>query len=283
MAFPLGPAYIWRMKDTAPDWFETCIGQLTANGTQRVWSVLVTIFGDLAQSGSDQISGALITALTSLAGIKSEATRVALHRLRKEGWIESTRVGRNSVHRLTDFGRDQSAAAAPRIYARDTNNPDTWHVLIASVSERSRKELSDLMLIGDYIPVNPSTAIAPGPVPDGLEDLLGIESSAISVPDWMRDLCGPEPLKAAYEQFWTTLQLVERHLPANGLDDPLQTAVLRVLIVHGWRRLILRHPSLPPTFLPADWKGAECRQKVLQLLDRLPRPSLASLEAVLGD
>ncbi|NOD64643.1 MULTISPECIES: PaaX family transcriptional regulator C-terminal domain-containing protein [unclassified Ruegeria] len=271
------------MKDISPDWFETCVSQLTNTGTQRVWSVLVTIFGDLGPSGSDQVSGSLITALTSLAGIKSEATRVALHRLRKEGWIESTRVGRTSVHRLTDFGRSQSAAAAPRIYSRETEKPDIWHVLIASGSESSRKELSDLMLIGDYISVNASTAMAPGSAPDGLEDLLAIESSAVSVPDWMRDLCGPEPLKDAYSQFWTTLQFVEQHLPAKGMDDLLQTAVLRVLIVHGWRRLILRHPPLPPAFLPEDWKGAECRQSVAQLLDRLPRPSLASLEAVLGD
>ncbi len=271
------------MKDTAPDWFETCVSQLTNTGTQRVWSVLVTIFGDLAQNGSDQVSGALITTLTALAGIKAEATRVALHRLRKEGWIESTRVGRNSVHRLTEFGRSQSAAAAPRIYARETTKPDVWHVLIASNTESSRKELSDLMLTGDYISVNPTTAMAPGPIPDGLEELLGIESSTIAAPDWLRDLCGPEALKTAYDQFWNSIQGVEHLLPAKGVNDVLRTAVLRVLIVHGWRRLILRHPALPPAFLPSDWKGEECREAVFRLLDKLPRPDLATLEAALDD
>ena len=270
------------MKDTAPEWFETCVSQLTTTGTQRVWSVLVTIFGDLAQSGSDQVSGALITALTNLAGIKAEATRVALHRLRKEGWIESTRVGRNSVHRLTEYGRSQSAAAAPRIYSSETNTPETWHVLVASSSESSRKELADLMLTGDYISVNHTTAMSAGPVPENLEELLGVESSAISIPGWLRDLCGPEVLKSAYDQFLHSIQITEQMLPVDGVGDPLKIAVLRVLIVHGWRRLGLRHPSLPPAFLPSDWKGAECRAAVYRLLGQLSKPDLATLESAVG-
>ncbi len=270
------------MKDSSPDWFDTCVTRLTPPGTQRVWSVLVTIFGDLAQDESDQISGGLTTALTNLAGIKPEATRVALHRLRKEGWIESTRIGRNSVHQLTEFGRRQSAAAAPRIYARETNKPDTWHILIAGSAESSRSELADLMLTGDYISLNATTAMAPGTVPQGLEEVLGIESSAISAPQWLQELCGPAPIKAAYDDFLETIEQVESLLPKNGLVDPMKTAVLRVLIVHNWRRIILRHPALPPAFLPPDWKGAACRTKVIAVLDCLPKPRLETLEGLLS-
>ena len=232
------------------------MAQLTPPGTQRVWSVLITMFGDLAQDETDQISGALTTALTTLAGIKPEATRVALHRLRKEGWIESTRIGRNSVHQLTRFGRRQSAEAAPRIYAREPIEPDLWHVLVAGGADTSRKELADLMLTGDYISLNATTAMAPGPVPDGLEEVLGLESSAISAPEWLRELCGPDVLKSAYEEFLQTIERIEGLLPTEGVADPLRVAVLRVMIVHNWRRIILRHPALPAEFLPA-LDGAE--------------------------
>ncbi|WP_419738371.1 PaaX family transcriptional regulator C-terminal domain-containing protein [Ruegeria sp.] len=223
-----------------------------------------------------------ITALTSLVGIKAEATRVALHRLRKEGWIESTRVGRASVHRLTEYGRNQSATAAPRIYARETTKPDIWHVLISSNSEKSRKELADLLLTGEYISLNPATAMASGPMPDDLEELLGFEANAISVPEWLRGLFGPEPLKTAYDDFWKSVQAIGDLLPPTGVDDPLKTAALRVLIVHNWRRIILRHPVLPADFLPGDWKGPACREAVSKLLDMLPRPQLAALEAELS-
>ncbi|WP_170762951.1 PaaX family transcriptional regulator C-terminal domain-containing protein [Ruegeria lacuscaerulensis] len=269
------------MNEKTPDWFDICVTRLTASGTQRVWSVLVTIFGDLAQNETDQISGALITSLTSLAGIKAEATRVALHRLRKEGWIESTRIGRNSVHRLTDFGRSQSAAAVPRIYARETVRPDIWHVLVGSGSDLARQELSDLMLTGDYISLNNSTAMAPGPAPDGIEELLVVQSKEISVPNWLKDLCGPKALKDSYDQLWETAQAVKSHLPPNVVSDPMKVAVLRVLLVHSWRRVVLRHPDLPETFLPDDWMGPACREVVSQLLAALPRPSLDALEKAL--
>ncbi|KUJ81035.1 PaaX family transcriptional regulator C-terminal domain-containing protein [Ruegeria profundi] len=270
------------MKDAASDWFDTCVSHLTSEGSLRVWSVLVTIFGDLAQNKSDQISGSLITALTSLVGIKAEATRVALHRLRKEGWIESTRVGRASVHRLTEYGRNQSATAAPRIYAREASSPEIWHVLISSSSDSSRKELADLLLTGDYVSLNPATAMASGPMPDDLEDLLGFETSAVSVPQWLQDLFGPEQLKHAYDEFWKTTCAIDESLPPAGVDDPMKRAMLRVLIVHNWRRIILRHPVLPADFLPTDWNGPACRESVSKLLERLPRPELAALETELS-
>ena len=41
---------------------------------------------------------------------------MALHRLRKEDWLESAKFGRESHYRLTDNGRALSREAAPRIY-----------------------------------------------------------------------------------------------------------------------------------------------------------------------
>ncbi len=119
-------------------------------------------------------------------------------------------------------------------------------------------------------------------MPDDLEELLGFEANAISVPEWLRGLFGPEPLKTAYDDFWKSVQAIGDLLPPTGVDDPLKTAALRVLIVHNWRRIILRHPVLPADFLPGDWKGPACREAVSKLLDMLPRPQLAALEAELS-
>ena len=38
--------------------------------------------------------------------------------------------------------------------------------------------------------------------------------------------------------------------------SPLQTATLRVLIVHGWRRLILKAPTLPDHVFPDGWEAS---------------------------
>ncbi len=73
---------------------------LTALPTPRVWSMMVTIFGDLAQAPRDRIDGPLLTRLTDGMGIKPEAVRVALHRLRNEDWITSVKSGRTVQPRV---------------------------------------------------------------------------------------------------------------------------------------------------------------------------------------
>ena len=124
------------MTDTSRQNFEGIVQELTGCGKSRTWSILVTIFGDLAQNPEDEISGPLLSSLTQLIGIKPQAMRVALHRLRRDGWIVTEKFGRTSKHRLSEFGLNQSVIASPRIYARAIVMPDKWHVLLANPALR---------------------------------------------------------------------------------------------------------------------------------------------------
>ena len=90
------------------DPYHDTIARLTALGPLRVWSLLVTVFGDLTQD--DALEGPTLSALMSEIGVKPEATRVALHRLRADGWITSEKTGRTSRHRLSAKGRADSDA-----------------------------------------------------------------------------------------------------------------------------------------------------------------------------
>jgi phenylacetic acid degradation operon negative regulatory protein len=38
--------------------------------------------------------------------------------------------------------------------------------------------------------------------------------------------------------------------------DPQQAFVVRTLLIHAFRRVLLRDPQLPPELLPLDWPGA---------------------------
>ena len=89
------------------------------NGGQppRVWSLLVTIFGELAQDQNAEISGQTLRDLLDVIGVRPEAMRVALHRLRNEGWIDSRKTGRRSDYFLTPLGLTESMAASPLIYS----------------------------------------------------------------------------------------------------------------------------------------------------------------------
>ena len=83
------------------------VAQILGVETPRVWSFIVTIFGDLARHDDRYISSRTLNRLTAEIGVKPEATRVALYRLRKEDWLESTKFGRESHYRLTKKGCKQ--------------------------------------------------------------------------------------------------------------------------------------------------------------------------------
>ena len=42
----------------------------------------------------------------------------------------------------------------------------------------------------------------------------------------------------------------------NGGHDPQQCFVVRTLLIHAYRRVLLRDPLLPAALLPLDWPGA---------------------------
>ena len=263
------------MSTDAQDWFSSAIGALADKQGQRVWSVIISFLGDMAQGEGAGISSAALTRVITPLGIKPEAIRVALHRLRKDGWTESERRGRGSVHFLTPHGRAQSALVTPRIYCRTACTTTQWHVLIAGTP--SGLELLDALSDqsqDSLIRVNRHTGLAPGPAPGQMAEMLVLDANVAEVPDWLRSQLYPQTLHHGCAALDAALQ----PLGAPPALDPLRRACLRTLIVHRWRRIVLRHPYLPERFHPEGWAGESCRQKVFALLDALPQPSLTELE-----
>lgn len=246
---------------------------LTALPTPRVWSMLVTIFGDLAQAPRDRIDGPLLTRLTDGMGIKPEAMRVALHRLRNEDWIASVKSGRTSSHALTSRGRRESEAATTLIYARPEELPSEWQIAITASGD---SEWRAQMLGAGFVQLVPRVFVAhAGVMPP--EDAAVLEGD--EAPAWFREQLVPESLTEQFRQLLGVLHRVSVAVDHHCVDDPVTVAILRCLIVHHWRRLVLRHPYLPPVLTGAAWPGHLCRVEVCSLLDRLPRPSLPSLQA----
>lgn len=237
------------------------VAALTQGETPRVWSLLVTVFGDLAQGPQARVSGVLLARLTEAMGIKPEAARVALHRLRKDGWIESLREGRRSSYRLTQAGHRETAAASPRIYGVDKPPGEGW-LLIHPPAEPA-----------------PPGAVAIGP---GLA--LGAAAQGFALPlqapppDWLR----ARVVDAELVALTRTTAVGFAALAVLPALTPLETAALRVLVVHAWRRIALRAPDLPDFLFPEGWQGPACRAAAADLLRRLPRPDLATLEAAAG-
>jgi len=248
------------MTDTST--FDRQVALLTGGQMPRVWSLLVTVFGDLTLPETARISGRAIGQITAAIGIKPEATRVALHRLRKEGWIETERRGRESHYALTELGRTESARARPLIYGPAPALASCRLALI----EPGEKRLDCHYLTSDI-------ALALSTSPQQTDVAL-----PVPLPDWMRALvCDPALVVASQDACRILAELPLTFLD-TPLPSPLHRAVLRTLIVHLWRRVALRAPRLPDEVFPQDWQGAECRRLFYTALATLPRPDPGQLE-----
>ncbi|WP_371168618.1 PaaX family transcriptional regulator [Aliiroseovarius sp. 2305UL8-7] len=220
------------------------INRLKGAGDLRVWSVIVTIMGDMARAPGETVSGTTLGALMGAMGIRPEATRVALHRLRKDGWITSERVGRGSHHALTDYGREQTLAVVDRVYGPDVPVPAKWYLVISVPGGPScmPTELTD----EGFIQIAPNTFLGATP-PDPTRDLVCFSDATPRIPDWIcAKILQPElqqdilDLSAALDEF---SQLDTANEPS------LIRAALRSLIVHRWRRIALKLPKLPLSIL----------------------------------
>jgi phenylacetic acid degradation operon negative regulatory protein len=245
--------------------------ELTSLGPQRVWSLLVTVFGDLAQSENDTIDGPVLSILMTDMAIKPEAVRVALHRLRNDNWITSAKHGRTSRHSLTEHGRQISAAANPRIYGPSQDTAKNWQlVMLESTSSQSRTAMEKL----GFAPLMPRVYVGAS---DAKPPKNALALPAVKTPAWLSAQFEPKDLVQDYAALHSALTKLEHALAKDHDLNAREIAVLRSAIVHSWRRLVLRHPNLPRQLYSDDWRGHDCRVLVMELLNRLPRPALSEI------
>lgn len=256
-------------------------------GALKLWSVVVTCLGDVSQARTGpapaEVSGPALSALVDRIGLQPQAMRVALHRLKRDGWLESRREGRIGHHRLSESALRQTRAVAARVYgpgeaadegAGADGRGGDWALAglppeaAGDTLERLAPGLAAVPLSRGLVVVRGPRALVPG-------DWLLMEPAVRPLPDWalaaLRD--------AACE---TSFAALAGQLAAIGPlpRDALDRFVLRVLVLHGWRRLILRsNPAAEAALGPARAETA-CRAEVQRLLGALDAALPPELQVV---
>ncbi|MDW3223757.1 MAG: PaaX family transcriptional regulator C-terminal domain-containing protein [Paracoccaceae bacterium] len=252
--------------------FDHITTALTRPGRHRVWSLIISVFGELVQSEGSSIEGPVLSALMARMNVKPEAVRVALHRLRNDGWIISQKSGRMSCHSLTRYGLGETLEATRLIYGAPADMPVDWHVAVTAGTDNGQR---DRMIALGYALVAPCVFIGTGQGSIAEDALV---TQADNAPNWLKALLMPAGLTEDYRNLHIILQQIDETLvQANVALSSLEVAVLRCLIVHDWRRLVLKHPALPRTLYTSDWKGHDCRALVHKILLHYPQPALEDL------
>lgn len=230
----------------------------------RTGSLIITFYGDaiLPRGGSVWL-GTLLQFLEMLE-IDGSVVRTAVSRLAADGWLDRDKVGRKSFYRLAKRGRERFEAAVEHVY---NPHPSGWSgrfevLLIGNGADRetSRAALAEA---GFGNPL-PGVWVAPSgvPVPPEAEGSIRLEASAaeeagrrLIAQSWSL-----ERTAESYRNFLKTFAPLKDWAANTGSLEPADAMLARILLIHQYRRVILRDPLLPAALLPADWPAGEARQ-----------------------
>lgn len=225
----------------------------------KLWSVLVSCLGDCAQAGQSEVSGLVLSALVERIGLQPQAMRVALHRLKRDGWVDSRREGRVGFHRLTDSAKEQTRAVVDRVYGSSVKIAPCRLVGFPPDAPDALTLLPETL---SAVPISRSFALVCGAEADLPEDWLVATPEADEWPVWVQAVLDEAACEIGFNR-------LSRALPSAVPDDPLDRFALRVLVLHGWRRLILRSNPAAEAALGEVRAEASCRAQIAALLEAL--------------
>ncbi len=268
---------------TASSPAEGLLDRFRARRPLRAGSIIVTVFGDaIAPHGGTVWTGSLLPLLAAL-GISETLARTALSRLAGDGLLMARRHGRRSDYSLTAEGQRKFEQATRRIYGpMPRAESGEWGVLsLQGLPPARRDEMRRKLSWLGFGDLSPSLQVHPRLDDKLMEavsalnggDILYLHGAAIGGGTVARrrdfaamcwDLDG---LAGAYRRFHADYAPLAADVVA--VSDSLQALLLRLALIHDYRRIILKDPLLPQSFLPEDWPGYAVHEICAGLYRRL--------------
>jgi phenylacetic acid degradation operon negative regulatory protein len=233
-------------------------------------SLVFDLFGDYLRYRDGSVRLRALVGLMGAFDVPEATVRVVVTRMRGEGWLESERLGRETVYRLTDTAWAQLDEGRSRIFERAQGPWDgQWHMVMYSVPETDRalrEQLRKKLAWLGFGPLSASVWVSAhdrtaavksefGGSPGVVIDAFHARSDGA---DADREIAGRCWDLDALEQDYTAL--LDDYRPR--LDDyragklrGQDALVERMQLIHDYRMFPFRDPDLPPELLPAGWSG----------------------------
>lgn len=245
------------------DVLEPLITALHNEGRLRAWSLVVTVFGDAVQQRGGRIATLRLQHLLERVGVEAGTLRTALSRLTQDGWVLRDREGRNSFYRLSKSAQTEITAASADIYAAPVDGKIREWVMASG----------DITPLGG-IEVGSNTWLLPaGNLPD-LSNHVCVTGALTAFPQSVTKRVLTADHQTALTALSNDIQVLD------GVDlSPLDAMAARMLLIHRWRRIVLRFPDIPAELFAANAVLPNPRHAVADAYGQLVETSEVWLES----
>ena len=229
----------------------------------RTGSIIITVFGDaIVPRGGSVALGTLLEFFAAI-DVDSSVVRTAMSRLTADGWFEREKVGRNSFYRLVQRERLTFDVATKHIYGAPASDWTGRFELLLIANGGDRDAAREALKNAGFGSPLPGVWVAPSgvPIPEEAKGAIRLEVSAED-DSGRRLLSESWPLERtadAYRRFMKSFEPLRAWVARDKLSD-IDAFTARVLLIHHYRRVVLRDPLLPVALLPRDWPGGAARE-----------------------
>ena len=239
----------------------------------RTWSIIISLYGDAIVPRGGSVWMGTVQQFCAHLGISDGVVRTAMSRLAADGWLTRRRVGRHSFYALGERGHTTFRDASTHIY---TQQPPRWHgaydlVIVQGASDRdtlrAAMAAAGFGALGPDMWLAPAGQARPAVIPDHL--VLALSGDDASQRALAARVWPIADMAAAYERFLTAFRPVHAAVTTGRALSDLDALAVRVLLVHEYRRIVLRDPILPAEILPTAWPGAAARRLCAEIYTRV--------------
>jgi phenylacetic acid degradation operon negative regulatory protein len=246
-----------RMSDFVSD----LLNQFHARTPIRAGSLIVTLFGDAIVPRGGHLALASLLEIMRAFRVSETLVRTAMSRLVAESLFERSKIGRNTFYSLSASGEQAFAAAAEKIYSAPREDWEgRFDLVLLEGSAAERAEARARWQAQGYGALTPDLMIGVGGTGKGAGLHLRAEPTEKQAARRLPGRAWPlEELAERYRHFNAMFARTREALDGRGAVDALACLVIRVLLIHEYRRIVLRDPLLPRRLLAEDWPGGQAR------------------------
>ncbi|WP_163115756.1 PaaX family transcriptional regulator [Acinetobacter baumannii] len=270
------------------------IDSVVKNETLSGTSLISTIFGDSVLHRGGNISLASLIQLLELFGFNDRAVRTSVFRLVKNDWLCSDKIGKTSFYRITDSSRSTYLQAEQCIYNDQMKEWDHyWDLILMSSLDTENKALlkKELEWLG-FANISTNLMAYPGCNRIELQRLLVdlnmseqvvvfkaetlqlFNNSVDTIGRMLRTNWPIDELRQRYLQFLDIFREIGVLLmQENEQLEPVQAFQIRTLLIHYYRRILLKDPALPLELLPTDWPAISARTLSMNIYKKVFEPA----------